>query len=257
MGGSGPLLFARYALPPNVLGYCGPDGNELWDQASAIDQEDVEHDLRRLGRAFDGALPYLELIAETTGIGDPFDRRVVHAYWIGNPLLDRVPLLDLGNALRDRFHGRMGSGWIDFTDQLTTSSVPHHSFHVLCVYPWVGLLRSGAVEASLRVLDRCRIRTGTVVEVFDEYAAVTWRPLRWSEFRLEIGTEEVEVVQVARGSSSLIRPLVPGDVVSMHWDWVCDIVTADEAAAIDGYLRRHLDDVNGVSRAPRPVDIGS
>ena len=118
---NGPLLFARYAFPPNELGYCGPDDwASLVEYANSPDRPAVDGDIRRLGRAFDGAMPYLELIAETTGIGDPFDRRVVHAYWVGNPLLDQVPLLDFGNSLRDRFHGRMGAEWIDFTDQLTS-----------------------------------------------------------------------------------------------------------------------------------------
>jgi hypothetical protein len=246
----GPLLFARYAFPPNELGYCGPeDWASLVEYANASDRPDADGDIRRLGRAFDGAMPYLELIAETTGIGDPFDRRVVHAYWIGNPLLDQVPLLDFGNSLRDRFHGRMGTGWIDFTDQLTPASVPHHSFHVLCVYPWVGLLRAGQTEISLKVLDRCRIRTGTVIEVFDDFAAVRFRPLVWRDQTLELGPEETEVVRVAGEYGSLIDEVAAGDRVALHWDWVCDKITEAEAASIDQYLARHLLDLTATEPA--------
>jgi hypothetical protein len=32
--------------------------------------------------------------------------------------------------------------------------VPHHSFHVFGVYPWVGLLGSDRGETPLHVLDR-------------------------------------------------------------------------------------------------------
>ena len=242
---NGPLLFASYAFPPNQHGYCGPDE---WDlllaAANAGDAAEVDGDIRRLGRAFDGALPYLELIAETTGIGDPFDPRVVRAYWVGGPLLDSVPLLDFGNSLRERFHGRMGSSWVDFTDLLTSRSVPHHSFHVLMVYPWVGLLRSGNVEVSLKVLDRCRIRTGEVLDVFDEFAAIRFRPLVWEDECLRLGDHQVEVARVSGIHGSLAQDIGKGDQVALHWDWVCDRITDREASAINGYLVRHMRDVN-------------
>ncbi len=259
---SGPLLFARYALPPTELGYCGPeDWHAFSSLAKVSDQPTVDDDLRRLGRAFEGALPYLDLIANVTGIGDPFDRRVVHAYWVGNHLLDEVPLLDFGNSLRDRFHSRIGSGWVDFTDVLTPASVPHHSFHVLAVYPWVGLLRSGQSEISLRVLDRCRIRSGTVVERFGDFALVRFRPLVLVGEIIELGEESTEVVRVAH--PSVVGEVAPGDVVSLHWDRVCDVVSRSEANAIEGYLARHLEDVNraagdGVRRSAfgRPATVG-
>ena len=82
------MLFGRYAYPPNELGYCGPDAHaQLLEQVAARADDG---DLRRLVRGFDGAWPYLELIAGAAGIGDPLDARVVEAYWVGNELLDRV-----------------------------------------------------------------------------------------------------------------------------------------------------------------------
>ena len=72
---------------PNRLGYCGGDDNRaLYDYvvASAVDGGLTE----LLGR-FSGAMPYLRLIARSIGSRDPFDPRVVEAYWIGNDLLQR------------------------------------------------------------------------------------------------------------------------------------------------------------------------
>ena len=79
---SGALRFAAYAYPPNALGYCGPDeSHQLLEQlAAGVD----DPDLRRLARGFEGAWPYLELIAGANGIRDPLDSRVVEAYWVGN-----------------------------------------------------------------------------------------------------------------------------------------------------------------------------
>jgi len=43
--------------------------------------------LRHVAARFEGAWPYLQLIAACNGIGEPLDRRVVEAYWVGNELL--------------------------------------------------------------------------------------------------------------------------------------------------------------------------
>ena len=57
----GPILFARYAFGPNRLGYCGPDdAAELFGQATGGGELPA---LRRLAQQFEGAYPYLELIA--------------------------------------------------------------------------------------------------------------------------------------------------------------------------------------------------
>ena len=102
----GPVLFARYAYPPNALGYCGPgDPAALLGMASeGADLEGLSH----LAAQFEGAWPYLELIAGCNGIDDPLDRRVVEAYWIGNELVTRVPTSALMASLDDRFERRAG-----------------------------------------------------------------------------------------------------------------------------------------------------
>src|SRR6187431_2111543 len=85
---SGPVLFARYAYGPNRFGYCGPDDADELLEAGAAGQDRV---LRALAQRFEGAYPYLALIARSAGIADPLDRRVVEAYWLGNDLLRAVP----------------------------------------------------------------------------------------------------------------------------------------------------------------------
>src|SRR4249919_2138534 len=93
----GPVRFARYAYGPNRLGYCGPDAaDELLGEAT--EGGDLRR-IRELARGFEGAWPYLELIARANGIADPLDGRVVEAYWLGNRLLDGVPVGMFGESL--------------------------------------------------------------------------------------------------------------------------------------------------------------
>ena len=237
-GMSGALLFSRYASPPNQLGYCGPaDSRALLEYGAAAV---VDSGLTQLARAFSGAWPYLELLARATGIADPLDRRVVEAYWVGNDLLDRVDMATFGNALVDRFRRRAGSGWDHLAQAVPAGAVPHHSFHVFGVYPWVGLLRAGASGHPLHVLDRCRVRWGRVVASHGEDVVVRYRPLTWDGARLELGSPTTETAVTATGGLGFVTGLRPGDWVSLHWGWVCDRLGPRQLAALRERTLRQL-----------------
>ena len=136
IGTPGPLLFARYAYPPNSLGLCGADVQQTLLQYGAAGESDGG--LAELARTFEGAWPYLELIAGANGIADPLDPRVVEAYWVGNDLLDSVRPGDLARHIDDRFRGRLGRAREHIVDAVRGGAVPHHCFHVFAVYPWLG-----------------------------------------------------------------------------------------------------------------------
>ncbi len=238
----GALLFARYAYPPNALGYCGADDpGTLLERTAA---EAVDHDLRRTLRTFEGAWPYLELIAHASGIGDPLDARVVEAYWIGNRLLQNVDPPAMATSMEERFRPLLGRSWSPLGDASGAGALPHHSFHVLGVYPYVGMLRTGVVEEPLRVLDRCRIRWGHVLQVDADRALVRTQPLVWDGRHLHLGTPQVEWATCAQGGLGLARTLAAGDWCSLHWDWVCDRLTAAQVRRLRAYTRLTLDNAN-------------
>ena len=164
---AGPLLFARYAYPPNALGLCGADVRRTLLEYGAARESDGG--LAELARTFEGAWPYLELIAGANGIADPLDPRVVEAYWVGNELLDRVEPGALARHVDDRFRRPPGTGTgATSPTRSPAGAVPHHCFHVFAVYPWLGLLRSGIVEEPLHILDQCRTTPARVVAVDGE-----------------------------------------------------------------------------------------
>ena len=238
---AGPLLFARYAYPPNSLGYCGADETRtLLEYGNA---EASDGGLAELARTFEGAWLYLTLIAHANAIADPLDPRVVQAYWVGNELLDRVEPGDLARHVDERFRGRVGRATERLVDVVAAGAVPHHSFHVFAVYPWLGLLRTGIVEEPLYVLDRCRITPARVLSVSGGEALVSLRPLGWNENTLELDPSATRNVRWRDDGLSLVAPR-RGEWVSLHWDFVCDRLTADEAAALDRTTRRALHAVN-------------
>ena len=240
---AGAQLFIRYAYPPNSLGYCGPgDSSALFQYgASGV----VDHGLVQLARAFEGAWPYLELIAGATGIGDPLDRRVVEAYWVGNSLLPAVGLAATASSMEDRFRPRTGRQFTHVLDAVLAGGVPHHSFHVFCVYPWVGLLGDGRkAPHALNVLDRCRIRWGRVDQVSGDQVTVTSRPLTWDGRTLAFGEPRPEVALRAESGLGYLADLRPGDCVSLHWDWVCDKLSPRQFRQLRGYTVRQLEITN-------------
>ncbi|WNI18882.1 DUF6390 family protein [Actinacidiphila sp. ITFR-21] len=223
MSAEGALLFARYAYPPNELGYCGPP------DPAALLRPDAAAGLRERARRFEGAWCYLEFLAEAAGLPDPLDARVVEAYWIGNDLLDRVDPAALVDRLADRFRGQCGGTWREAAGR----ALAHHSFQVFEVYPWARLLGAGGHPTALSVLDRCRIRTGVVLGVDGGTATVESRPLAWDGGAPAPGPARRETVRWSAGGLALIDAPAPGDRVALHWDWVCDVVTAEQAARLE------------------------
>jgi Family of unknown function (DUF6390) len=238
----GPTLFARFAYPPNSIGYCGTDDHRtLLEYASA---GVVDPDLRALARGFEGAWPYLELIAAASAIEDPLDRRVVEAYWIGNELLSCVPMSLLATSLETRFRSAAGREWSRLAETLLFAPPVQHGFHVFAVYPWVGLLRGVDGGEPLRVLDRCRIRWGRVEALLGDRALVRARPLHWDGRHLTLAPAQLESVLVARDGYGLPGTVGVGDTVAMHWDWVCQRLARRQLACLRATTAMHLRLVN-------------
>jgi hypothetical protein len=92
----------------------------------------------------------------------------------------------------------------------------------------------------VNVLDRCRIRVGEVRSVDGESVSVRTRRLAWDGRALR-RTEPVE--ESARWSvqgSALIAVPSVGDLVTLHWDWVCEVVDAEARRRIEDLEKGRL-----------------
>lgn len=240
MSEEGAARFARYAYPPNALGYCGPAG------ASAMLAPEAAEEIGRRARRFEGAWSYLEVLAEASG-RDPLDDDVVEAYWLGGVLLDEVDGAALVKRLEERFVGQAGGTWREAAARATA----HHAFQVYEVYPWAGLLLAGRPPGpAVNVLDRCRIRVGDVVAVDGEQVLVSSRPLVWDGTALHEARAVTETARWSVDGQSLIGPPAVHDLVALHWDWVCEVVTPKDGATIEELDRRARSSV-GLSPAGR------
>jgi hypothetical protein len=230
---AGSLRFIRYAFMPNRLQYCGGDDNRALFEYGTQNVSDAG--LTPLLRRFSGALPYLELIARANRIADPFDARVVEAYWLGNELLDRVEVRQLYEQLLERFGKQLQGRTREVVlGKAPAGARPHHSFHVLDIHS-----RVGELEHTLETLDNCRISWGQVAQVHGAELVVERQPLVLNVGKLMLGEPRVERVlhQVdGRGFAEAEA----GDWVSVHWGWVCEVLTERQRSDLERYTRQHL-----------------
>lgn len=239
----GPALFARYAFGPNRLGLCGPDE---WPSLLELGARPDAHpgvagELRRLAAGFEGAWPYLQLIARGAGVADPLDRRVVEAYWLGTRDLPATDGRSFGESLARRFRDRTSRAeWPWLATKPEDGALPVHAFHVLDVLPRVGLMRGGPVDDVLRVMDSCRIRWGRVIDAVGDRLLVEAMPLEMVDGRLRLGAPRPESIRRSLDGRAFVTDVEPGDVVSIHWDWACDRLDHRQLGALVRSTRRQL-----------------
>jgi Family of unknown function (DUF6390) len=231
---AGTLRFIRYAFMPNRLHYCGGDDNRTLFEYGLAGVSDAG--LVPLVRRFTGAVPYLQLIARANALPDPFEARVVEAYWLGNDLLERVEVRRLYDALLERFGKQLqGRTWELVLGKAPAGARPHHSFHVLDVHSRVGELGD-----TLETLNDCRVSWGRVLRVEGAELVVERPPLILRDGKLALDDARPERVLRQVDGRGFADDARPGDWVSLHWGWVCEVLTERQRANLERYTRHHL-----------------
>jgi len=231
---AGTLRFIRYAFMPNRLQYCGGDDNRTLLQYATAGATDP--DLTPMLRRFTGAMPYLELIARANGIADPFDARVVEAYWIGNGLLEKVEVRQLYDDMVARFGSRLTGRMREIVlGKAPAGARPHHTFHVLDIHS-----RVGELAHSMETLDGCRVSSARVVTAEGAELIVDRSPLELREGKLVVGAPRRERVLRQVEGQGFADTAAVGDLVSLHWGWVCEVLSEAQRASLERWTEHHL-----------------
>jgi hypothetical protein len=231
---SGLLSFIRYAFMPNHLGYCGGNHHEVLFEHAAAGQSDRR--LAPLLAKFTGALPYLQTIAAAHHLSDPFDDRVVEAYWLGNELLEGVEASALYRSLDERFGRQLtGATREQVLRKPPQGARPHHLFHVLDVYRH--LEHQGIAMATM---ENCRISWGQITSIEGTELMVSRQPLILAAGKLVLG--EATDTRVLRSISDrgFADDAAVGDWVSVHWGWTCEILDQRKLSNLRRWSHHHL-----------------
>ena len=230
----GTILFARYAFMPNKLSYCGGDDNEALFEYCVANETDPG--LVALLRKFQAAYPYLKLIASSNHIPDPFDARVVEAYWIGNELLDQVDLVQFYNSLRERFAKQLDAKTLGhLLSKPPLGARAHHSFHVFDVHSRIGM-----IDHSLHTMESCRIGWGRVKEILATHFVVEHQPLVLESGKVKLGDLRDKKVLRELGGAGFISSCQEGDFISFHWDWACNRLSLRQVQNLEKYTEYNL-----------------
>lgn len=245
-------MCAKYAFMPNKLQYCGGDQNAALFELTVTN--DSHSSLNNALREFETLYPYLKLIAQANKIKDPFDYRVVEAYWLGNDLLKNVQMKGLYNHFVDHLHlkKKLTPRQFELTvGKIPAGALPHHSFHVFNVW-----LRTGkvAVEHTVETMDQCRISWGKIKSVGDHELEVESPRLIITD---NVGTahgavrpkikfsppQTKKIIHKMLDESFIKNPQV-GDWISFHWGWACDKLTEQQVKNLEKYTFHNLNIAN-------------
>jgi hypothetical protein len=234
----GIIACARYAYMPNNLGYCGPDENKELIGYIANDEQDAG--LEEILTDFQTLKPYLNFIARINRIPDPFHKQVVEAYWIGNGLLENISVKQYYKYLTDEFtlQKKIDRKSLQYVyGKLPMGAKPHHSFHVLNIFRRTGHL---SINHTVETMDNCCINCGKVIRKTADKLVVEYSPLGLIEGKLaKVGKKQKEILMEVDGQ--LVEAEInSGDLVTFHWNAVCEKVTLAQANNLSFYTNQAI-----------------
>jgi hypothetical protein len=244
---TGLIICSRYAYPPNRLHYCGPDKQINLSEYIKMDITDIG--LSDIISQFETLFPYLQLIAKANSIKDPFDLRVVRAYWIGNSLLSKVKPKDFYRHLVEEMQiPRKLSNKNIFQMGEISLGLPYHTYHVLNIFIRTGHM---ALPQTIDTMDHCRISWGEIIEVLSEKIyLVKTKPLVYLGDGLKLGKTVIKKIYSVKDAYSI------GDRVTFHWDYICEKVNRFYIQNLFLYTQKAITTVNSLNHFPNSQTIG-
>jgi len=250
MKADGVLFHAKHAYMPNSLGYCGPDEKGQIQRDLEGNRSDGE--LVQTLQKFEAAYPFLKLIAKSAG-KEVFDYSVPEAYWIGNRLLDLVPVSDFYSFSHHEIKGRDPVKVREVFKRLDGIAPPHHTFYVMSTYATAAVpdgpnVTNEAKRKIAEVVDNCRISWGVVRKVGKDELQAEVRRVNVEDGGLSLTLPAVKRVRY-NPDVRPFRNVKAGDVVSIHWGYACDILTPRQSKNIARYTDVDINLVNRVMKS--------
>ncbi len=229
-------IAARFGFRPHYLGLCGPEQARQQQLLQKFLQGKISvAKIKVVFRGFLGAYSYYKLITKSNKIKNPFDKKVVAAYWIGNKLLDKVKIKDLRRMITKDFsgpgllHKKIA---VEKAETIPAGSKPHHSFHVLTI----GSVTGSVDFKNTKLKDLCRISWGKIRKILKNKIITEYQPL--------IGEKKIKLGKPVKKEIAWNKILVPevkiGDWVAFHWDYLAQVLTLKDIQNLKKYTLNTL-----------------
>jgi hypothetical protein len=226
---------AAYALTPCTFGFCGPKGSKEILYRYLTTNKVSDEQVRAVLKKFQALYPYLKLIALSNAIRDPFNAKVIEAYWIGGEILEKVKVKDLKTLILE--FAKLSTARKDLkviARMLTQKAAkPHHSFHVFVV---------GSVSGNLpyitKILDLCRISWGEVQKVIGEKIIVKTRLIKEKKGKIFLGRPELKEIE---RDSKLLQSVKKGNIISFHWNRAVEVLAPKDVLNLEKYTQKTIE----------------
>lgn len=222
----GLRIAALYSFPPHRFGLCGMKKGKSEEMEAFLAGKKVP-EIKEIMKSFKGAFFYYQLIAKENKIKNPFDKKVVRAYWIGNELLKKVKIKKLREMVARDFKKKK------LAKNLPENSFAHHSFHVLV---------AGPIDKNLILTegmkDLCKISWGGVLKISKNKMPVNellveYQPLL-KEKEWYLGKF---VKRKIFWKKSILPKLKKGDIISFHWDLALEKLSKKDLENLKKYTQ--------------------
>jgi len=220
---------ARFALQPNLLGFCGRNSApaKLFDCIVNGNCDGVREELEK----FIVLNPYLQTIAEITG-KDPFSYEVIEAYWLGSDSLKQIKLEHYQILVKNLAKQGVPDFLIaEIKNKIPKEFIPIHLFNILHV--GVGKA-SGSVPFNLDSINNCMVRWGVIKNIkyqisnikinnkikltTDSCRLATIQTIKLVQSKGKYKLEEN--IEEALYLPELVGNLKKDDDVALHWGWI-------------------------------------
>jgi hydrogenase maturation factor len=224
---------ARFAIQPNMWGFCGEDSSqeilrefvaERGSNAKLVRETLHDHGFPHLNA-------FLEAIANDSEM-DPFDNQVVMSYWIGTYLTEKV-----GTETKEKLVKSYGEKISKEFAVALAEKLPEQIY--LTHLSQVALIAAEGYEQSekTKLINHCMVAYGTIVAVDMEKREATVKRdvLKKKE---NAGYEVVQGKQTVKIDVDLTSKLNIGDDIAVHLGYLAAKLRSDQAEKLRYWTRK-------------------
>ncbi|MEM4598952.1 MAG: DUF6390 family protein [Candidatus Diapherotrites archaeon] len=226
----------KYALLPNKLGYCG--ASDFSKSYLSFIENPVQEEATKIEatlKSFRAMYSYLKLIASHND-SEPFSKDVVEAYWLGNSLLENVPVEAVKDMIKRDFIEIPAEQREKKATFLKSNVLVQHSFHVL----YVNFLNP-KVKPVCKNMDMCIVKYGKVID-FSE------KKVKTKSISLKYALGEIKVIEkVLLLGNPFNYCLKKGALVSIHWGSIIEPIDEERSKWIKKAVLKNVALANSYS----------
>ena len=229
----GLIRACKYSFAPNSLGYCGAKNfSALFERFIKEPSKQAAYEVKEALCSFAGLHSYLSLIAEHNSLNE-FDESVIEAYWLGNSLLENVPV----KAVRELIEKTFVTLPLRIRQQKASFLKQHiyvqHSFHVLFVQ-----FLTPKLAPLVPNLDKCIIKWANVLEVKGNKLKVKSIALIHENNELKLKEKLFSV------KNRFIEEPKKGMLISTHWDNAVEEISEEQQKNLKKCLLANIELAN-------------